>query len=64
MEVPQPQIRLSISEAARLFGVDSATIRRAIKRQEIRHIIIQGRYKLNFDSLVAWAQSRATVRNK
>ena len=57
-------VRVSVSEAARLFGVDSHTIRRAIKRQELRYIIVQGRYKVNFDSLADWAQKRTTVRNK
>lgn len=57
-------IRLSISEAARLFGVSSQTIRRAIKDQEITYIVVAGRYKLNFESLVKWSQEKTTVRNK
>ncbi len=57
-------IRVSVSEAARLFGVDTHTIRRAIKRQELRYVVVQGRYKINFESLVEWSQNRITVRNK
>lgn len=57
-------IRLSISEAARLFGVDTKTIRRAIKAQEIRYVVVRGRYKLNFESLVKWSQRKTTVKNK
>ena len=57
-------IRLSISEAARLFGVSAQTIRRAIKDQEITYIIVGGRYKLNFESLITWSQEKTTVRNK
>ena len=57
-------IRVSISEAAKLFGIDQKTIRRAIKAQEIRYIVVRGRYKLNFDSLVKWSQKKATIRNK
>ena len=57
-------IRLSISEAAKLFGVTSQTIRRAIAGKEITYIIVAGRYKLNFESLVKWSQSKTTVRNK
>ncbi len=60
---PTP-IRVSVSEAARLFGVDQHTVRRAIKRQELRYIVVQGRYKLNFESLVEWSQNRTTVKNK
>jgi excisionase family DNA binding protein len=57
-------VRVSVSEAARLFGVDQHTIRRAIKRQELRYIVVQGRYKINFESLVEWSQNRITVKNK
>jgi len=60
-----PQIiRLSVSEAAKLFGVDQKTIRRAIKDQEIKYIVVQGRYKLNFESLLEWSQGRTKVKNK
>ena len=57
-------IRLSISEAARLFGVSAQTVRRAIKEQEVTYIIVGGRYKLNFESLIKWSQEKTTVRNK
>ncbi len=57
-------VRVSVSEAARLFGVDQHTIRRAIKAQELRYIVVQGRYKINFESLVDWSQEKITVKNK
>jgi len=57
-------IRVSISEAARLFGVNSQTIRRAIASQEITYVIVAGRYKVNFESLVKWSQHHTTVKNK
>ena len=57
-------IRVSVSEAARLFGVNTQTIRRAIKAQEITYVVVAGRYKLNFESLVKWSQRHTTVRNK
>lgn len=57
-------IRVSISEAARLFGVNTQTIRRAIKAKEITYIVVAGRYKINFESLVKWSQRKTTVRNK
>jgi excisionase family DNA binding protein len=57
-------IRLSVSEAARMFGVSPITIRRAIKDQEITYVVVQGRYKINFESLLRWSQRTTTVRNK
>ena len=57
-------VRVSISEAAALFGVNSQTIRRAIKSQEVTYVVVAGRYKLNFESLVKWSQKHSTVKNK
>ena len=66
VETPNPEtaIRVSISEASRLFGVNPRTIRRAIKNNELRYIVVRNRYKILFSSLVAWSQSRATVQHK
>ena len=63
MSSPTP-IRLSISEAAKLFGIDQKTVRRALKRQELRYIVVRGRYKINFESVLKWSQKKTTVRNK
>jgi excisionase family DNA binding protein len=57
-------IRLSVSEAAKLFGVSQRTVRRAITEQELTYIVVQGRYKINFESLLRWSQRTTTVRNK
>ena len=57
-------IRLSVSEAARMFGISQRTIRRAIKNQEITYVVVQGRYKINFESVLRWSQRTTTVRNK
>ncbi len=57
-------IRLSVSEAAKIFGVSTRTIRRALTKGEISYIVVQGRYKINFESLLKWSQSSTTVRNK
>lgn len=59
-----PVIRLTVSEAARMFGVSARTIRRAIADKEVGYIVVQGRYKINFESLLKWSQSSTTVRNK
>ena len=60
----QTPIRLSVSEAAKLFGVSPRTIRRALADGDITYIVVQGRYKLNFESLLKWSQETTTVRNK
>ena len=57
-------IRLSVSEAARMFGVSQRTIRRAITDGQISYVVVQGRYKLNFESLLKWSQDTTTIRNK
>ena len=57
-------VRLSVSEAAKLFGVSTRTIRRAIAAEEVTYIVVQGRYKINFESLLKWSQSSTTVRKK
>jgi len=57
-------IRLSVSEAARIFGISEKTIRRAIQNKEINYIVVAGRYKLNFESLVKWSQQKTHVRHK
>lgn len=56
-------IRISISEASRLFGVSTKTIRQAIKLQEITYIVVKSRYKLNFASLVEWSQKSTRRKN-
>ncbi len=58
------QIRLSVSEAAKLFGVSTKTIQRAINEQELVYIVVRGRYKINFPSLIAWSQKKKTIKNK
>ena len=57
-------IRVSVSEASRLFGISSRTIRRAITEGELTYVVVRGRYKLSFESLVKWSQVRPTVKNK
>ena len=57
-------VRVSVSEASRLFGVHQRTIRRAITDGKIRYIVVRGRYRLHFGSLVKWSQDQPIVRNK
>ncbi|PJA45362.1 hypothetical protein CO174_03495 [Candidatus Uhrbacteria bacterium CG_4_9_14_3_um_filter_50_9] len=60
----KPIIRLSVSEAAKMFGVSQRTVRRAIQGQEVTYVVVQGRYKINFESLLRWSQRTTTVKNK
>jgi len=64
MSTQQKVIRLSVSEAAKIFGIHERTIRRAIKAHELHYVVVQGRYKINFDSLLKWSQKSAIIRNK
>ena len=57
-------IRVSISEAGRLFGVNPQTIRRAIANGELTYVVVAARYKINFESLVKWSQRKSTVNKK
>ena len=60
-------IRLSPSQAAQLFGVNERSVRRAIAAGELRYIVVQGRYKINFEDVVKWSQrmpSRAKKRDE
>lgn len=56
-------VRVSISEAAKLFGVSSKTIRLAIKNEELKYIVVSGRYKINFLSLLEWSQRSTRRKN-
>lgn len=63
-ETENNPLRVSLSEAAKLFGIHEKTLRRALKRGELRYVVVRGRYRLHFDSLMAWSQNTVTVRNK
>lgn len=56
-------IRISVSEASRLFGLSTKTIRQAIKDGAITYAVVRNRYKLNFASVLVWSQSSTRRRN-
>lgn len=60
----KPPLRVTISQAANLLGVNEKTIRRAIANGEILYIVVRGVYKINFESLLKWSQNRTKIRNK
>lgn len=47
-----------------MFGVNAQTIRRAIKNGALAYIVVQGRYKVDFESVLHWSQRSVGVRNK
>lgn len=57
-------VRVTISQAANLFGVNEKTVRRAISSGEVIYIVVRGVYKINFESLLRWSQSRPKLKNK
>lgn len=57
-------IRLTPAQAAQLFGINERTVRRAIKSQELRYVVVRGRYKINFESLIEWSQKNANRQIK
>jgi len=57
-------IRITVSEAARLFGVSTKTIRVALKTNQIRYIVVNNRYKISFESLLDWSQRSTRRRNQ
>lgn len=57
-------LRLSISEAAKLFGINHITIRRAIRERKLSYVVVRGRYQLSFESVLKWSQESARTKNK
>lgn len=60
----EQDIRLSVSEAAKIFGISQQTIRRAIKMRSIAYIVVRNRYRLSFISLLQWSQGQTSTKNK
>ena len=57
-------VRVTISQAANLFGINEKTVRRAIANSEVLYIVVRGVYKINFESLLKWSQGRPKLRHK
>ena len=62
-EVKNP-IWVSVSEAAKLGGVQSKTIRRAIKSEKLRFKIVGNRYLIDFRVLVLYLNKSKKLLNK
>ena len=64
--VHNQSLPLSVSEAARLFGLSEKTVRRAVKAKELPIMIVKGRYRIQFQHMLEWSQQRprlATARD-
>ncbi len=55
---------LSVSQAAKLFGVEQKTIRRVIKAKQVNYVVENNRYSIDMGSLVQWAHQNIRVKNK
>ena len=56
-------IRISVSEASRLFGLSGKTIRLALRTGAITYVVVRGRYRLNFASVLLWSQASTRRRH-
>ena len=57
-------IWLSVSEAAKLGGVQTKTIRRAIQAKTIKYKIDGNRYFVDFASVITYLHSKNKLKNK
>jgi DNA-binding MurR/RpiR family transcriptional regulator len=58
-------IYLSVSEAAKLAGVQNKTIRRALKQAgELKFRIVKNRYQIDLASLIIFLHKKTKLKNK
>lgn len=57
-------IWLSVSEAAKIGGIQTKTIRRAIQSKVIKYKISKNRYLIDFRSLIVYLHSKTKIKNK
>jgi len=55
---------LSVSEAAKLGGVTTKTIRRALQSKELKYKIQVNRYLVEVSSLIKFLHTRTKLKNK
>lgn len=54
----------SVSEAAKLGGVQPKTIRRAIRSGAIKYKVAKNRYAIDFPSVLSYLKTKTKLRNK
>jgi len=62
-EIKTP-IWLSVSEAAKIGGVQTKTIRRAIQYNNVKYKIISNRYLIDLSTLLTFLQTKTKLKNK
>jgi len=62
-EVKEP-LWVSVSEAAKLSGVGTKTIRRSIEHDAVKFKVINNRYLINLSSLIAYLYKTTKLKNK
>jgi hypothetical protein len=63
-EKKSKEIFLSVSEASKLAGLESKTIRRAIKTRKLKYRVVNNRYAIKLPSLINFCHSSTKLRNK
>lgn len=63
-KLPTNPLWLSVSEAAKIGGVRTKTIRRAIQAKTVKFKIIKNRYLIDFGSLFILLNSKKKLKNK
>lgn len=58
------QIWLSVSEAAKIGGVQTKTIRRAIQNKTVNYRVLNNRYSIDLSSLLIFLNSKTKLKNK
>jgi len=61
---PENPIWLSVSEAAKIGGIKTKTIRRAIQAKGVKYKIINNRYFIELASLVNYLGTTTKLHNK
>lgn len=62
-EISSP-IWLSVSEAAKLGGVQAKTVRRAIQFNHVKYKVAGNRYLIDFPTLIAYLHTKTKLKNK
>ncbi len=55
---------LSVSEAAKVAGLQTKTIRRGLDSGMLKFQVIRNRYRIDFSTLVTWLLKNIKLRNK
>jgi len=59
-----PQLWLSVSEAAKIGGVQNKTVRRAIQYNKVKYKVMGNRYLVDFSALIAYLHTKTKLKNK